>query len=141
LVSCDAPEKKYDSIPVLKRGSVTANVTNNQKVEMLNSFFSTCFNSAFSPLSSSNIPSTTICEVSQHDDLLCTEEEIYGLRTLQKHLGQMEYQQECLGWLQTSLRPLYASFSISTSNWSSSTRMEAIYHCACSKNLSCMYTR
>ena len=70
--------KKYDSIPVLKHGSVTAN-TNKEKAEMLNSFFSTCFNSAFPPLSPSNVHTATTCEVSNIDDLLCTEEEVYGL--------------------------------------------------------------
>ena len=47
-------KKKHNSILVLKHGSVTAN-TNQEKAEMLNSFCSTCFNSAFPPLSPSNV--------------------------------------------------------------------------------------
>ena len=58
--------KKHNSIPVLNHGSVTAN-TNEEKAEMLNSFFST---PAFPPLS----PST--CDVSSTDD---TDEEVYGM--------------------------------------------------------------
>ena len=47
--------KKHNSIPVLNHGSMTAN-TNEEKAEILNSFFSTCFNPTFPPLSLSNVP-------------------------------------------------------------------------------------
>ncbi len=70
--------KKHSSIPVLNHGSVSAN-TNEQKAEMLNSFFSTCFNQAMSPLSPCNDPIASAEEDSSIDDLLCTVEEVCGL--------------------------------------------------------------
>ena len=70
--------KKHNSIPVLNHGSMTAN-TNEEKAEMLNSFFSTCFNPTFPPLSPSNVPTACTCDNSSIDNLLCTEEEVYGL--------------------------------------------------------------
>ena len=70
--------KKHNSIPVLNHGSVTAN-TNEEKADMLNSFFSTCFNPAFPPLSPSNASTSSTCDVSSTDDLLCTDEEVYGM--------------------------------------------------------------
>ena len=68
--------KKHNSIPVLNHGSMTAN-TNEEKAEMLNSFFSTCFNPTFPPLSPSNVPTASTRDDSI--DLLCTEEDVYGL--------------------------------------------------------------
>ena len=59
----------------LNHGSMTAN-TNEEKAEMLNSF-STCFNPTIPPLSPSNVPTASIRDDSI--DLLCTEEDIYGL--------------------------------------------------------------
>lgn len=70
--------KRYNSIPVLNQGSVTAN-TSKEKAEMLNSFFSTCFNPAFPPLSPRNDLIASTGEVSNIEDLLCTDEEVYGL--------------------------------------------------------------
>ena len=46
---------------------------------MLNSFFSTCFNPAFPPLSPSNVSTSSTCGVSSTDNLLCTDEEVYGM--------------------------------------------------------------
>ena len=68
--------KKHNSIPVLNHGSMTAN-TNEEKAEMANSFFSTCFNPTFPPLSSSNVPTASTRDDSI--DILCTEEDVYSL--------------------------------------------------------------
>ena len=46
---------------------------------MLNSFFSTCFNPAFPPLSPSNVSTSNTCDISSTGDLLCTDEEVYGM--------------------------------------------------------------
>ena len=70
--------KKHKSISVLNHGSVTAN-TNEEKANMLNSFFSTCFNPAFPPLSPSNVSTSNTCDISSTDDLLCTDKEVYGM--------------------------------------------------------------
>ena len=90
------PKMQLKVTGFLNHGSMTAN-TNEEKAEMLNSF-STCFNPTFPPLSPSNVP--TVSTRDDSIDLLCTEEDVYMvcylLWTLQKHLGQMVFQQECL---------------------------------------------
>ena len=70
--------KKHNSIPVLNYGSIAAN-TNEEKAEVFNSFFSTCFNPTFPPFSPSNVPTASTCDNSSIGDLMCTEEDVYGL--------------------------------------------------------------
>ena len=67
--------KANNSIPVLSHGNVSAR-SSQEKAEMLNTFFSTCFNQAVPPLlsdqSSPSGLSGTAC-----DDLLCTPDEVH----------------------------------------------------------------
>lgn len=68
--------KMHNSIPVLNYGGVSAN-TNQEKVEILNSFFSTCFNRAMPSLSPCVDPVASMEDNS--DDLLCTIEDVWSL--------------------------------------------------------------
>ena len=133
--------KKHNSIPVLNHGSMTAN-TNEEKAEMLNSF-SNCFNP---PLSSNNDTTASACEVSSIDDLLCTEEDVYGLLSsldVSKASGPDGVSARMLKMTSEFIATLLCmqAFQYLASNWSSSTGLETIYYCAYSKNFPCMYTR
>ena len=102
--------KKHDSIPVLKNGSATA-----KKADMLNSFFSTCFNPAIPPLSPSNVSTSTTCDVSSTDDLLCTDEEVYSMLSsldISKASGPDGVSARMLKMTAEFIAPLYVSFSI-----------------------------
>lgn len=68
--------KREKSIPTLKHGSDVAS-TNTDKANMLNSFFKSCFNTVFPPLSP--IMCTQQHQSRPSDDLLCSVEEIYHL--------------------------------------------------------------
>ena len=71
--------KGNNSIPVLSHGNVSAR-SSQEKAEMLNTYFSTCFNQAVPPLlpdqSSPSGLNAAAC-----DDLLCTPDEVYFYRS------------------------------------------------------------
>ena len=73
--------KKELSIPTLKDdNSPMVAFTGSDKANMLNSFFSRCFNHALPPLSPESLPpaDSEILDPELQSDLLCTEEEICG---------------------------------------------------------------
>ena len=67
--------KNQNSIPTLTQGETAASQS-TEKASMLNNFFSSCFNTAFSPL-------TLICNHDRNNhtemSLLCTEDEVHDL--------------------------------------------------------------
>ena len=62
------------SVPTLSDGSGIA-CSGNEKANMLNKFFVTCFNTTFPPLS----PSTSQPLSTPDDELFCTEDEVVHL--------------------------------------------------------------
>ena len=52
--------------------------TSSEKADMLNHFFTRCFNHALPPLSLESLPSAKSVDSEPSTDLLCTEEEICG---------------------------------------------------------------
>ena len=63
--------KQHSTIPTLQYGEQTAN-NDRQKAEMLNAYFSTCFNRSHPPLSSVQVDSSSPSNDSNLDDIYCT---------------------------------------------------------------------
>ena len=66
--------RRVKSVPMLSDGPNVA-CSANEKANMLNKFFVTCFNTAFPPLS----PSAAQPRLNPGEDMLCTEDEVFHL--------------------------------------------------------------
>ena len=74
---CKLMNSTNSTIPILVQGNTTAQ-TNEQKAEMLNSFFASCFNKSHPPVKSTDFHTTTLPDTFP-SELLCSEDEVLDL--------------------------------------------------------------